>query len=209
MEAVIGAIALLVAIVGWLVTYRLEKNKERETARTADEKAHIDLQLAQLYGPIYGLLLENDRVRQHVQSQFGRTTVFAGGSPLPKDEERVWIHHLENYFLPNNRKIVDLIRGNVHLLHGVEFPKSWLAFLDYAIGYELFHRQYRDLGSKYGFHCPENFPKEFQQDIVRSVSSLKKKQWELVGQDLPSPYRERGKTKPSAGAYGLPPAAQP
>lgn len=191
MEVMIGVAALVLTVVGWLVTYRLEKDKEREIARRADQKVYIDMQLAQLYGPIYGLLLENDRVRQHVQTQFGRTTVFEGGSSLPKDEERVWVHYLENYLLTNNRKIVDLIRANAHLLQGVEFPNSWLAFLDYAIGYELFHKQYHDLGIEYGFHYTGNFPKEFQQDIVRTVSSLKKIQWDLVGQELLSPYRDK------------------
>lgn len=68
MEVVIGAAALVLTVVGWFVTCRLAKTKEREITRRADQKVHIDMQLAQLYGPIHGLLLENDRVRQHVHS---------------------------------------------------------------------------------------------------------------------------------------------
>jgi len=194
MDSIIDAGTLLLIVVGWLVTYRLEKNKELEINRLDNQKNHVDIQLAQLYGPIYGLLLENDRVRHQVQMQFGRTTVFESESPLSKYEERIWVHYLENYFLPNNRKIIDLIQRNVHLLQGVKFPKSWITFIDYAMGYEIYHKQYKDLGAEYGFCYIENFPTDFRQDVVEMVSSLKKKQKELVGQNLPSPYRANQKT---------------
>jgi len=175
---------VLVAI-GWLVTHYLSKTKDRELQRDRDRKGYLDRQLARLYGPIYGLLMQNERLVRQVQERLGRKTVFESNRSLTDEEEKIWVHALENYFLPNNRRIVDIIINNVDLLEGYRFPDSYLRFIDYTVGLEMLHKQYQDLGIPYGFRYKENFPVEFERDIISIVSRLKKSQWELVGYPLP------------------------
>jgi hypothetical protein len=167
---------LVLVAVGWLVSHFLSKSKDRGFERDRDRKAHLDRQLAQLYGRIYGLLMQNERLVRQIQDR-----------TLSDEEEKIWVHALENYFLANNRRIVELITQNVDLLEGYRFPESYLRFIDYAVGLEILHKQYHDLGIAYGFRYTENFPAEFQRDVVTMVSRLKKRQWEFVGQDLPEP----------------------
>ena len=104
----------------------------------------------------------------------------AGMGPLPPDEERLWVHYLENYALPYNRKIVELIEDNVHLIDADGFPESFRDFLDYATGFELLHRQYKDLGREYGFHHTFSYPKQFTRDIMSKLSELKRRQHEMM-----------------------------
>jgi hypothetical protein len=181
----ITLLGFIIVIVGWLVSYFLARKKDRDFEKLKWTKSHLDQQLSEFYGPIYGFLLENDRLRQVIQEQFGRIIIFEGGNPLTEEEQKIWILFLETYFLPNNRKIIDILTKKVHLLQGYQYPKSFLAFLDYAIGFEALHKQYLNLGKEYGFHQKINFPIEFREEVIKVMSSLKKKQWEIVKQKLP------------------------
>lgn len=181
MQILAAYMGLLLVGFGWLVSFYLGRRRDRELEMMRLRLDHINNQLSQFYGQVYGLLLENDRVRGLIREQFGRQIVFEGGKSLDKDEEPQWVHYLENYFLPNNRRIINLLVNNVHLWEGKVVPTSFLRFLDYAIGFEALHKQYRDLGREYGFHWIEGFPKEFRTEIIATVSELKSTQWVLVG----------------------------
>lgn len=184
MELTIAIVGPLVVVAGWIVSYHLGQRRDRNLEATRIRLNYVSDQLSLFYGRVYGLLLENDRVRRQQHEQFGREAVFAEGSRLPPDEERLWVHYLENYFLPNNRKIVNLVTEHVHLWAGETVPPSFLAFLDYAVGFESLHRQYHDLEREYGFRYVSNFPEEFRKDIVETVSRLKKLQADLMASAL-------------------------
>lgn len=181
LREVIMVISLAVIMAGWLVTHYLSKKKERYFEAIKWQKSHLDNQLSSLYGPIYGLLLENDRHRKDIEEIFGRSIIFEGGNPLSEEEQKIWLHYLENYYLPNNRKIVEVIKSNIHLLQGTSLPKSFINFIDYTVAFEASHKQYKDLGRLYGFHSKMNFPVDFQKQIINEISELKKQQWNLVG----------------------------
>lgn len=180
MELTFTVISLILVACGWVTSYLFGRKRDRELEITKIRLNHVNEQLSVFYGQVYGLLLENDRVRRQVQEQLGRQIVFEGGRSLEPDEEKLWVHFLENYFLPNNRKIIDLITNNVHLWTGNSVPPSYLKFLDYAIGFESLHKQFKDLDREYGFHFIESFPQEFRNQIVDTVTRLKHVQWVLV-----------------------------
>ncbi len=138
---IIGICSLCIAIIGWFVNDFLSKRKQQQYLQNRDQKDFVDRQLSKLYGPVYGILLENDRLIKQLQIQFDRKTVFYNGVSLTQKEEKIWVHMLENFFLPNNRRIVNLILQNVDLLESNVFPNSFLHFIDYAVGFELLHKQ--------------------------------------------------------------------
>ncbi len=177
---IIMASGVTAAVIGWWVSHYLAQKKERHFEQLKWAKAFIDSQLSELYGPIYGLLLENDRHRIDIEEIFGRSTIFVGSIPLTDEEKNIWVHYLENYYLPNNRKIVEIIKEKIHLLVGDELPKSFLSFIDYAVAFEAAHKQFNDLGKQYGFHSKTNFPIQFKSEINQEVKFLKKKQWALM-----------------------------
>lgn len=171
---------LCIIVLGWFVNNILSKRKEHQYQQRRDQKNYLDSQLSKLYGPIYGILLENERLVKQLQDQFNREIVFRMGIPLTPREEKIWVHMLEKFFFPNNRRIINLILQNVDLIEGNRFPNSFLHFIDYAVGFELLHKQYLDLNIPYGFHYIENFPQEFQKEIILVTSKLKQYQWNLV-----------------------------
>jgi hypothetical protein len=180
MENTLTIIGLGIVIAGWWITNTLAKRKDYQLELKKWKKEHLDSQLSTFYGQIYGILLENDRIRVQLTKQIGRKIIFRANKPLTDDERKLWLFYVENYFIPNNRKIVNLIKNNSHLLNGFSFPKTFLSFIDYSVGWELLHEQYKKLNIDYPLHYPENFPREFKTEIVGMVSKLKKQQWELV-----------------------------
>lgn len=189
MSTEIALLGVIIAIVGWPVSYILTRSRE---VRLEHDKAKLDLlrrRLDEFYSPIYGYLVENDRARKLISEQIGREIIFTRDNPLPQEDENIWIHYLENYVLPNNRSILNILQNKMHLFVGETYPESFRIWIDYALGYEIFHKQYKDIGREYGFHSCMNFPDQFRTDIINSVSQLVKFQKKIAGVELPSPFK--------------------
>jgi hypothetical protein len=200
MDTTIALLGVVIAIVGWPVSYFLTRSRE---VRLEHDKAKLDLlrrRLDEFYSPIYGLLLENDRIRQLISDEFGRGVIFVGNKPLTDEEKKIWVHYLENYVIPNNREILDILQTKIHLFVGETYPESFRHWIDHALGYELFHKQYKDIGREYGFHSCMNFPSRFQTDIVNAISQLTKLQDRIAGVELPSPFIEK---PPNHGIHSI------
>ena len=78
----------------------------------------------------------------------------------------------------------------MHLFVGETYPNSFREWMDHALGYELFHKQFQEFGHKYGFHSISNFPVQFRTDVINAISSLIKKQNEIAEFELPSPINK-------------------
>jgi hypothetical protein len=188
-------LGLIVLAVGWIVTYYLSRLKDQKLESQKIKLQHLNSQISQFYGPIYSILLENDRIRQLIHKQFGRDAIFENGKELTKVEFETWSHYLENYLIPNNRKIINILKDKIHLVQGDSFPSIFREWIDYALGYELYHKQFKDIGREYSFRSISNFPLEFRAEIINIMSQLRKKQFEIVNVKLPSPYQEKDKTE--------------
>ena len=187
----IKVFSLIMVALGWIISYLLSRRKDQKLESQKMKLQYLNGQISEFYGPIYSILLENDRIRQLIQDQFERKTIFEAGKELNKDEQEIWVHYLENYLIPNNRKIIDILINKIHLLQGYSFPSIYREWIDHALGYEVLHKQYKDVGRKYGFHSISNFPSEFRTEIVNTMSQLKKKQFEIVNLELPPPYKNK------------------
>jgi hypothetical protein len=179
-EMIVDSLAIAIVAIGWIVSYAIGKRVEQRQS----QQTYRETQLGELYGKIYGLLVENQRAFTVVLNAFDRKFVFKGDQGLPAEEKEIWLYYVENHFLPNNREIVDLIKNNIHLLHGYRFPRSFLMFIDYTIEWEALHGLYRKNGRDYPLHASGNFPREFQKDIIEIVSALKIKQLDAIQGDL-------------------------
>jgi hypothetical protein len=170
---IIELIGIFIIAAGWLITYFTARLRDQKIEREKQKVKHLNEQLSKFYGPIYSILLENDRIRKIVQEQIGRSAIFEAGGELTKSEFKIWSHYLENYLIPNNRQILNIMKNNFHLTTGYTFKQEYLKWIDYAIGYELQHKQYLDIGKSYGFHSIYNFPIEFRTSIINTMSQLK------------------------------------
>ncbi len=190
---VLSLVNLIIIIIGWFVIYKQnrdsqERSKEFELAflRLKWEKEFIDQQVSLLYGPVSQLLKEQNIRFRRILEMLGRDTVFKRRqyklSDLADDEQKIWVHFVNNYKIPVDNSIVEILRKNRHLIFEVEENEYAInAFLDYAVGWELLDNQSREnVPNYYEYYYCYNFPKQFTSHINSTLKHLQKRQKELI-----------------------------
>lgn len=191
-ELILTSIGLLFVVFGWIIPYGQavkEENKRRkfeeDILKRQWEKELIDRQIEEFYGPISAILYESDIRFSLILYQFGRKHVFVLGqtqlSDLLENEQLIWKHFVDEYKIPSQNKIVDIIRNNQHLIYKSESPTCFKEFLEYAIGWELLDNQKRsNVPNYYEYHYSYNYPHSFTIYINETLKVLLKKQNELI-----------------------------
>ena len=152
-EVALTLIGLVLVVFGWIIPYKnsikaeeIRARNELEMERIRWEKELIDKQISNLYGPIYALINERYVTFSRVLYQLGRQYVIPEGMgfyDLSENEQKIWKHYVDNYAIPNQMRIVDIMRGNLHLVYKSEIPACYRKFLDYALGLDLLDKQKR------------------------------------------------------------------
>lgn len=191
-ELVLTSVGLLFVVFGWIIPYWQavkEENKRRkfeeDILKRQWEKELIDRQIEEFYGPIAAMLYESDIRFSLILHQLGREHVFAEGqmqlSDLPENEQLVWKHYVDEYKIPSQNKIVDILRNNQHLIYKSESPTCFKEFLEYAIGWELLDNQRKNgVTNYYEYYYSYNYPRSFTNYINETLQVLHKKQNALI-----------------------------
>ena len=84
------------------------------------EIQHIDNQIKQFYGPIFFKLKELENIRLHIQEEMGTgdKSVFPGSTTLKDltpENQKIWIHFIDNYQIPIHNEILKIMFENSHL----------------------------------------------------------------------------------------------
>jgi hypothetical protein len=175
LPAVIGAAAgALVAALGWLVVHALSSRRELIARRDLAARDHLEKQIEQLYGPLLGLI-QHSRLAFEVaarilpkrpdgQIEFPRFS--------PRDSE-VWHFLVEEYFLPVNAKIRDLMRSKMHLFDEGFLPKSFDAFFAHEVQFEALHRLWKEKGIDSPGVVSLGWPAGFEAEVQAILDSLR------------------------------------
>jgi hypothetical protein len=174
MSALIGAVSgALVAGVGWFVVHALSLRRELRIRHDAAARDHIEKQIEHFYGPLLGLILQArlafemaSRILprdQHGQIEFSRFS--------DRDGE-IWRFFVEEYFLPVNAKIRDLIRSNMHLLEAGILPKTFATFLEHEVQFEALHHLWKEKGVESSSIPSLGWPVEFENDVQAMLDEL-------------------------------------
>lgn len=192
-EIVIALIGLILVVFGWIVPYKnsiktekMRIENEHELERIRWKKELIDKQISNLYGPIYALIIEGDVSFSRILYQLGRQYVIPKDKSfvdLPEDEQKIWKHYVDTYKIPNQIKMVEIMRSNLHLIFNSEIPTCYKEFLDYSLGWELLDNQKRNnVPNYYEYHYVFNYPAEFNHYIRTTLMLLLKEQAKLIEQ---------------------------
>lgn len=140
--AVLGAV---VTSLGWFANYYLGSKKEENTRRNEAALRHLTTQIQEFYGPLWGLIQESQAIRQ------------VAGQRLPCDaagridamrfqdhDAEIYAYFKEQFFLPINRRISDLMCTRLHLLEHSQLPDSFRAFLEYQAMFETLHGLWKE-----------------------------------------------------------------
>ncbi len=188
-------IGLALVIFGWIIPYKQSVKEEKRQRKFEEDllkrqwkRELIDKQISDFYGPISALIKEKDVMFSLVLYQLGKKYVFNKQqwklSDLSLDEQKVWIHYVDNYLLPIQRKILNIIAKDQHLIYKSEVPICFETFREYALGWELLDNQKRQgVPNYYEYYYSYNYPKAFTDYINSTLSTLWKIQIELMNVD--------------------------
>lgn len=173
--------------------YKQKRNSEKRIndfeikfLRIKWEKEHIDQQISLIYGPISQLLKEQNIRFNRILEMIGRREVFQKCqyklSDLADDEQKIWKHFVDNYKIPVNNSIIEILRVNRHLIfQAKENEYAINSFLDYAVGWELLDNQVKHkVPNHYEYYYCYNFPKKFADYVYGTLLYLQEKQRELL-----------------------------
>lgn len=193
-ELMISTVGLTFVIVGWILPFKqsLKLNKINQSAQLEQTKRELkikmlDEQISKYYGPISAILTEQTIIRQRIGYQINRQVIFDKGkdklSDLSPDEQLIWKHFIDEYKIPLQRKIVEIMQNNAHLAVRGEHDVYVTKFLDYVLGWELLDSQKRNnVPNFYEYYYSYNYPKEFNNYIYSTLNALIEEKSTLIEQ---------------------------
>lgn len=176
----VAIIAAAVSVVGWIVNYIFTSAAERRRALRASRLSHIQQQLELLYGPLAFLIYEGRRTWSDLLEKLGREHVFMQHE-LPKEELNLWLFWVDHDFMPRNSAIEALLASNAHLIDGVKLPDSYVAFLDHHNSWHIEHLRWKEEGIPYSWHSKENWPDQFENEVLSTFERLMGEHGRLIG----------------------------
>lgn len=184
LDLLISVIGLVLVIVGMILPFkqsvelnRINQRDQIEQAKRAWRMQLLDEQICKYYGPISAILKEYSIIRERIWFQIGRRVIFDNGkdklSDLEPNDQLIWKHFVDNYKIPMQNRIIEIMRDNAHLsIHG-EHDIYVDKFLDYALGLELLDSQRREnVPNYYEYYYSFNYPIEFNNYIHNTLEQL-------------------------------------
>jgi len=128
--------AVMVAVLGWLITYFHKWYFDRR----ANKLDRVNRQLRELYGPLYARLMAGNSAWEAFWNKHrpvhGKNSYFEGGAQVTEKEKEVWRTWMINVFEPYNAEIENLILKNIDLLDSDKIPQSFIAALAHIAAYK-------------------------------------------------------------------------
>ena len=178
-HVIVTIIGLMIPIIGWKVNAKLDKAKIDQLRKEAKTRKYYDNQLRNLYGPIFSLQRKSKAYFNTLLDKFGRN-ILIPPEGLSEEEIVLLNHYTEEYFLPVNKEILNIIEDNAHLFPAEEYPKSFKFFIDYTCKWESMYYSNKK-SKKYEYiPPPNNYPKSFEKEIKNKMSYLKERQWKII-----------------------------
>ena len=168
--------AITAACVGYAVKYWNDIQLEK---RKAEIKLLSD-QIQYLYGPLYALCSANEAAWETFRSKCRpRGAFFSEENPPTSEELAEWRQWTTEVFMPLNRKIVEIILKNTHLIDGNGFPEPFSAIISHVKPYEIVVAKW-EKGDFSEYTAYSDYPDEINNYVKKSFSSLKSRQVRLL-----------------------------
>lgn len=177
-SAIAGSVVL--ALVGYVATFLMQRNHAERQA----ELDRVNLQLRNLYGPLYTTLLANQAIwnafcHTHWPSH-GEASYFGSGQTTEKEKE-TWRTWMVEVFEPLNLRVERAILENGDLLDGNELPQEFVDVLAHIASYRALYRKWND-GDFSDHTSLLNYPSGLLQRVEPTYRDLLQRQRSLSGQ---------------------------
>lgn len=170
-------VTICLAFIGYIATYL----NNIAVARRKDRLERINLQLRNLYGPLYATDQASRIAWDAFRSRYRPSGSFFRSTPPPtKEELEAWRLWMSEVFMPLNLRMEKIIVENADLILGDQMPDSFLEFIAHVAAYKPVIKKWQS--GDYSEHTSfSNYPTEMRQHIVSSYSQLKKEQEIILG----------------------------
>jgi hypothetical protein len=149
----VGIAGILLAA---LASYIFNSVNDAKTFRRQLKLQRLDSQIEKLYGPLAGLLAKSQAIYEVALSVLprdkqGRAVDFASFGNDPKNEV-IWRVIVEQYFLPINDSMAQLIQTNIHLVDQVRASgepnpsELFFGFIEHAMNFRTLHLLWKEKG---------------------------------------------------------------
>jgi hypothetical protein len=191
-----AASAVFVAVIGATAAYSNNKILQRRDERLR----RLNAQLSELYGPLVMIGAANRIAFLEFERRYAPEGERLFDKSTTNEIFRLWRIWVETVFLPNNKRIVDILQAKAHLLVEDEVPPVLLQLAAHTYGYEaLLARWQEDDFSDYVSIV--DFPRDFQEYIQSRFHVLKTQQLKLLRNDNPIPLGHLGRDRESWDRY--------
>jgi len=134
------AIPLFLALVGYAAKYLSDVRLEQRRSRLA----RLDRQLSELYGPLFALSYAGSVAWSAASRQIRADAASFKERDLTADEQRIFRLWMTEVLMPLNRRLVDVITQNAHLLEDDEMPEVLLRVCANVLAFEVNARRWAD-----------------------------------------------------------------
>jgi hypothetical protein len=161
-------ITAFVTIAGWILTNYILRKKEDRTKRLQIRLDHTQMQIEELYGPLYSLI-NQVFIYWDVKERLSISHI--------DDIEKEKIESLfrEKYFSKIHQEIKTLLKTKFHLIEGVEFPKSYWDYLQHSTQEVVQIDIWRELEISTSGLAGYPWPDDFNDDVKKQLDKLMKR----------------------------------
>ena len=169
-------LTILTLGVGWIVTNWLSKRKEMKMKKYETELNHLRFQIEQYYAPIKGYRKQCKYVHKNYRLLMPTDNNEEIAIEKMKDHE-IKIHDFltEEYFIPLNARIAEIINTKAHLQDSIHLPESFEQFLEHQISFESAYNFKKINSEETDLNILKKFPGRFDDDVDKILTILKKK----------------------------------
>lgn len=125
---------------------------------------YVQKQIEELYSPLVGLI----QVSKNVHDIAVRKQAAQASGEVRR-------YFVENYLIPINKEIAQLIQSKIHLIEGEELPESFGVFLEHQTYYMVLHRLWKKEGQESDDVNGPKWPTDFENDARRTLKELRKR----------------------------------
>ena len=176
-----GLVALVSALIGFLVNHYLTLLREVNVRRRAETAHYLERQIGELYGPLLGMIEHSEMIYEILRKKLAQQAApKIDFTKLNEQDGQVWRFFQERFFLPMNAEIRDLIRSKTHLLERGLMPESFLQFFVHEAHYACLHPLWKEHGISSLEVRGVSWPESFRRDVGNTLAQLTQRHQHLI-----------------------------
>jgi hypothetical protein len=167
-----AVLAFLTTSIGWVVVNYLTRTRETRLRRTELALNKTEEQIRQFYGPLFALIQQIWIVNRVEERLLKNLKAKDNSEDLNAVKHRIQVALNRNYYLPLHLEIREILKNRLHLLEGIEPPKSFRDYSKHAtmqsIQDFLFASEKIRTDSVKGFPWSFEFPDDVKTGLMKA-----------------------------------------